>query len=814
MHLPPISTLKRPFRERSSSTTIREQCLTSSPSWTAGRHLVDSHDVHARISTCTSDDDVEDDDDDECRGTVDTIELLPRRLLSAQLVGFDFRPPLNEISSTAGSSERRQVEYSTHGPASGSSLNHGTPRDVIVVDDVSSTDCRSLPSAADDSASDSLRMPSKRQGCSVGSSRISVDMTADLILSSSNTDDDDGSDNDNDLIKPWINHSAVVDIVSSINQPSFFPSVTLDPPEDHPLTSSSTTSLNSNTLMPPGSYTGLSSSSVTSQSPIPFVSSAGPNSRRKRALSISPLSSSEGFDLNAIIRTSPTSLLMAPSPSSSSGNYGHVSIRKSSSTDETNLEQCSMSGGGGGGGTGDGLSKAFDNHLVMHRNILQQWEQQMFSSDLIRGSNVDSPEDASNASKTVRDMLFLDVDSVPPMDFGFHPMTQDTLLDIDSHRLDFVEERFRQEDGTMGCLTEEFACSLPDWLKFETASRHDDDDDDSSSLSSSSADSPVTTTTTKTTTPAVDDEQHRCRWIDCSLVCRDRDDLVRHIERAHVDQRKGSEDFTCFWQGCPRRLRAFNARYKLLIHMRVHSGEKPNKCTFQGCGKAFSRLENLKIHQRSHTGERPYACQHSGCSKAFSNSSDRAKHQRTHVNTKPYACQMQGCSKRYTDPSSLRKHVKNHFVKEQKIRTKVRGYQTEVISDSPSDNYSGFIDPNSSCRSSSSTQSDSNRESPTSALRQRWPSDGIDMTAADDHQWAEFNPFDSFTISPKSEALDVESQFLRDAILFNNGYTDLCVDEFFDALDASANNMQMSLHRTSEPEDDLICKWPAVYADM
>uniref|UniRef100_A0A669C251 GLIS family zinc finger 1b n=1 Tax=Oreochromis niloticus TaxID=8128 RepID=A0A669C251_ORENI len=174
-----------------------------------------------------------------------------------------------------------------------------------------------------------------------------------------------------------------------------------------------------------------------------------------------------------------------------------------------------------------------------------------------------------------------------------------------------------------------------------------------------------------------------CRWIDCSAAFEQQEELVRHIEKVHIDQRKG-EDFTCFWAGCIRRYKPFNARYKLLIHMRVHSGEKPNKCMFEGCNKAFSRLENLKIHLRSHTGEKPYLCQHPGCQKAFSNSSDRAKHQRTHLDTKPYACQISGCTKRYTDPSSLRKHVKIHSAKEQQVRRKLRPcphLEQDVLSD-------------------------------------------------------------------------------------------------------------------------------------
>ncbi|GJQ80595.1 hypothetical protein Trydic_g19998 [Trypoxylus dichotomus] len=196
--------------------------------------------------------------------------------------------------------------------------------------------------------------------------------------------------------------------------------------------------------------------------------------------------------------------------------------------------------------------------------------------------------------------------------------------------------------------------------------------------------------------------QLQCKWENCFQVYENQNALVKHIEKTHVELKRG-EEFTCFWLNCPRKNKPFNARYKLLIHMRVHSGEKPNKCPFQGCNKAFSRLENLKIHQRSHTGERPYLCQFTNCTKSFSNSSDRAKHQRTHYDTKPYACQVIGCSKKYTDPSSLRKHVKNHTYEEQiQLKKKSEDYKP------PTQNYSAA-----NRRNENSTK---NRYNPSSSL--------------------------------------------------------------------------------------------------
>ncbi|XP_046334719.1 zinc finger protein GLIS2-like isoform X3 [Haliotis rufescens] len=160
----------------------------------------------------------------------------------------------------------------------------------------------------------------------------------------------------------------------------------------------------------------------------------------------------------------------------------------------------------------------------------------------------------------------------------------------------------------------------------------------------------------KEPTSPPDGTEWECRWMQCERRFSALDDLVNHVNDQHVKVERPDIDYQCKWTGCPRQGKGFNARYKMLIHIRTHTNEKPHRCGL--CGKCFSRLENLKIHNRSHTGEKPYVCPVQGCHKAYSNSSDRFKHVRTHQEEKPYVCKMPGCHKRYTDPSSLRKHVR------------------------------------------------------------------------------------------------------------------------------------------------------------
>ncbi|XP_072435972.1 zinc finger protein GLI2a isoform X3 [Chiloscyllium punctatum] len=360
---------------------------------------------------------------------------------------------------------------------------------------------------------------------------------------------------------------------------------------------------------------------------------------RKRALSISPLSDAS-IDLQTMIRTSPNSLVAyinnSRSSSAASGSYGHLSA--------------------------GAISPAFSfPHPInpvtfqMHQQILNQ--QRSLNSafghtpPLIQPSPTFAPRQHMSSTSAV----------LPPSQVNnASSETSQSKLSGESAVSSTVDPMINKRTKVKTEVEGPRAISpnTEDRLAGLTEVKDDLDKDDCKQE------------------PEVIYETV-CHWEGCNKEYDTQEQLVHHINNEHIHGEK--KEFVCRWRDCSREQKPFKAQYMLVVHMRRHTGEKPHKCTFEGCSKAYSRLENLKTHLRSHTGEKPYVCEHEGCNKAFSNASDRAKHQnRTHSNEKPYVCKIPGCTKRYTDPSSLRKHVKTvhgpdaHVTKKQRNDTHPR----------------------------------------------------------------------------------------------------------------------------------------------
>ncbi|XP_070322993.1 transcriptional activator GLI3 isoform X1 [Odocoileus virginianus] len=355
---------------------------------------------------------------------------------------------------------------------------------------------------------------------------------------------------------------------------------------------------------------------------------------RKRTLSISPLSD-HSFDLQTMIRTSPNSLVTilnnSRSSSSASGSYGHLSASAISPALSFTYPSAPVS-------------------LHMHQQILSR--QQGLGSAFGHS---------------------------PPL---IHPAptfpTQRPIPGIPTV-LNPVQVSSGPSESSQNKPTSESAVSSTGDLVHNKRSKIKPDEDLPSPGPRGQQEQPEGTTLVKEEGDKDESKQEpeviyetNCHWEGCSREFDTQEQLVHHINNDHIHGEK--KEFVCRWLDCSREQKPFKAQYMLVVHMRRHTGEKPHKCTFEGCTKAYSRLENLKTHLRSHTGEKPYVCEHEGCNKAFSNASDRAKHQnRTHSNEKPYVCKIPGCTKRYTDPSSLRKHVKTVHGPEAHVTKKQRG---------------------------------------------------------------------------------------------------------------------------------------------
>ena len=173
----------------------------------------------------------------------------------------------------------------------------------------------------------------------------------------------------------------------------------------------------------------------------------------------------------------------------------------------------------------------------------------------------------------------------------------------------------------------------------------------------------------------------------CESAFKQSSHLTRHLKMHEVEEKLGEEKVLApvpTDDGKPYKCRtckkSFKSKKGQLYHIarcnstaknlkakkelsRVKTGVENNIHECKECGKRFDRKQILVIHERVHSGDRPYQCDI--CHKRFPIAGNLARHKIIHTGEKPYVCYI--CGKGCTQKSNMEGHIRLvHKVKPKK----------------------------------------------------------------------------------------------------------------------------------------------------